>query len=55
MNLVLFSTIVSIYTAGYILRQRRLSTLLKGSMTVSYPGIEPATFRLHSHRRTDIH
>uniref|UniRef100_A0A0E9XL94 Uncharacterized protein n=1 Tax=Anguilla anguilla TaxID=7936 RepID=A0A0E9XL94_ANGAN len=38
--------IVSIYTA--ILKQCRLSTLLKGITAVSYPGIEPMTFRLEA-------
>uniref|UniRef100_A0A0E9X2X0 Uncharacterized protein n=1 Tax=Anguilla anguilla TaxID=7936 RepID=A0A0E9X2X0_ANGAN len=38
--------IASIYTAGYILKQCRLSTLLKGTTAVPYLGIKPVTFRL---------
>uniref|UniRef100_A0A0E9V532 Uncharacterized protein n=1 Tax=Anguilla anguilla TaxID=7936 RepID=A0A0E9V532_ANGAN len=30
---------------GYILKQSRFSTLLKGTTAVSYLGIEPMTFR----------
>uniref|UniRef100_A0A0E9W2E6 Uncharacterized protein n=1 Tax=Anguilla anguilla TaxID=7936 RepID=A0A0E9W2E6_ANGAN len=37
--------IASISTAGHILKQCRLSTLLKDTTAVSYLGIEPVTCR----------
>uniref|UniRef100_A0A0E9WKX0 Uncharacterized protein n=1 Tax=Anguilla anguilla TaxID=7936 RepID=A0A0E9WKX0_ANGAN len=43
-----FFYIVSIYTAGCILKQCRLSTLLEGTTAVSYPGIVHMTLRLQA-------
>uniref|UniRef100_A0A0E9VNK1 Uncharacterized protein n=1 Tax=Anguilla anguilla TaxID=7936 RepID=A0A0E9VNK1_ANGAN len=40
--------LASIYTAGYVLKQFRLSTSLKGTMAVSYPVIDiQAQFLAH--------